>query len=250
MRVRRYAFLAALAFAFAASATAGEVSVAVASNFTAPMQKIAAAFERDTGHRAILAVGSTGRFYAQVKNGAPFEVLLAADDETPLRLEQEGHAVTGTRFTYAVGRLVLWSASPGVVDGQGEVLRAGGFERLAIADPRVAPYGAAAMEAITRMQLPRGVLARIVQGESITQAYQFVATGNAQLGFVALSQVAVDGRIAKGSGWIVPAHLHAPIRQEAVQLAKGRGNPAALALLQYLRGETARAIVRSHGYEH
>jgi len=223
--------------------------VAVAANFGAPMQKIAAAFERDTGHRAVLALGSTGRFYAQVRAGAPFQVLLAADDETPARLEQEGLAVPGSRFTYAVGRLVLWSATPGVVDPQGQVLQRPGGGKLAIADPRLAPYGAAAVQAMEKLGVAAQLRPRLVQGENIAQAWQFVSTGNAAMGFVALSQVMVDGRIGQGSAWLVPAGLHQSIRQDAVLLARGAGNPAAAALLAYLRGDTARAIVRAHGYE-
>jgi molybdate transport system substrate-binding protein len=242
--------LALLLAALACSLShAGEVSVAVAANFTAPMRKIAAAFERDTGHRAVLAFGSTGRFHAQVRNGAPFQVLLAADDETPRKLQAEGLAVPGTRFTYAIGRLVLWSAGPDVVDAKGAVLRQGGDGKLAIADPRLAPYGAAAMEVLQRLGLSAQLAPRLVQGESIGQAHQFVATGNAPMGFVALSQVMADGRIDKGSAWIVPADLHAPIRQDAVLLGPGRHNAAATALLAYLRGDTARAIIRAHGYE-
>lgn len=230
-------------------AQAAEVSVAVAANFTAPMQKVAAAFEAATGHRAVLAFGSTGRFYAQVRNGAPFQVLLAADDETPARLEKEGLAVPGSRFTYATGRLVLWSAKPGLVDGQGEVLRQGGAYRLALADPRVAPYGAAAMQVLDRLGLLAAWQPKLVQGESIAQAWQFVASGNAALGFVALAQVMAGGRIDKGSGWVVPAALHAPIRQDAVLLATGKDNAAAAALLAFLRSDKARAIIRAHGYE-
>jgi molybdate transport system substrate-binding protein len=245
---RRF-LLAAWWLGLALNAHAAQVSVAVASNFTVPMQKIAAAFERDTGHKAVLAFGATGRFYAQVKNGAPFEVLVAADDETPARMEQEGLAVAGTRFTYAIGRLVVWSASPGVVDAQGEVLRKGGFQRIAIADAKLAPYGRAAIETMDKLGLRATLQAKLVQGENIAQAYQFVASGNAQLGFVALSQVMVDGRMAHGSTWVVPTHLHTPIRQDAVLLAGGKNQPAATALLAYLRGDTARAIVRAHGYE-
>jgi molybdate transport system substrate-binding protein len=244
----RIAFAAGL-LAAAACAQAAEVSVAVAANFTAPAQKIAAAFERDSGHRAVLAFGSTGRFHAQVKNGAPFQVLLSADDETPSKLAAEGFAVAGSQFTYAVGRLVLWSARPGYVDARGEILHKAGFERLAMADPKLAPYGAAAQETIAKLQLPRGVIRRIVQGESIGQAYQFVATGNAELGFVALSQVMADGQLTRGSAWIVPADLHRPLRQDAVLLAPGRGQPAAEAWLRYLRGDAARKIIQSHGYE-
>ena len=227
---------------------AAEVSVAVAANFTVPMQKIAPMFAQDTGHRAVLAFGSTGRFHAQIRNGAPFEVLLAADAETPARLEREGAGVAGSRFTYAVGRLVLWSRQPGLVDARGEVLKSGRFDKLALADPKLAPYGAAAMETMAALGVLEAVRPRFVQGESIAQTYQFVASENAQLGFVALSQVFADGRITSGSGWVVPPELHAPIRQDAILLDKGRGNPAATALLQYLRSDKARAIIRSHGY--
>ena len=229
-------------------AHAAEVSVAVATNFTAPMQKIAARFEQDTGHKAVLAFGSTGRFYAQIRNGAPFQVLLAADDETPARLEREGVGVPGSRFTYATGRLVLWSSQPGLVDAQGEVLRSGRVDRLALADPKLAPYGAAAIETLGALGVLEALRPRFVQGENIAQAHQFVATGNAALGFVALSQVFSDGRLTSGSAWVVPAHLHAPIRQDALLLEKGRDNPAATALLQYLRGDKARAVLRSYGY--
>ena len=234
---------------WAMSAHCEQVQVAVAANFTAPAQKIAAAFEQATGHKALLAFGSTGRFYAQVRNGAPFQVLLSADDETPARLEKEGLAVAGSRFTYATGRLVLWSAAPDTVDAQGEVLRRPGGGKLAIADPKLAPYGAAAVEAISRLGLTAQLQPRLVQGENIAQAYQFVSTGNAAMGFVALSQVMVEGRIASGSAWVVPAGLHAPIRQDAVLLASGKDNPAATAWLAFLRGDAARAIVRAHGYE-
>lgn len=228
---------------------AAEVSVAVAANFTAPMQKIAAAFEQETGHKAVLSFGSTGKLYAQIRNGAPFQLLLAADDKTPARLEQEGLALPGTRFTYASGRLVLWSAQPELVDDKGEVLRNGHFERIAVADPQLAPYGAAALEAIGKLGLLQRLQPRMVQGENIGQTFQFVATGNAALGFVALSQVMSDGRISRGSAWVVPLELHAPIRQDAVVLVTGRDNPAAAALAAYLRGEKARAIIRAYGYE-
>lgn len=233
----------------AGMAGAAEVQVAVAANFSAPMKKIAAAFEADSGHQARLSFGATGAFYAQIRNGAPFQLLLAADAETPLRLEQEGAAVAGSRFTYANGRLALWSARPGVVDDQGAVLRKPGGGRIALANPRLAPYGAAAIEALTRIGLLQALQPRFVQGENIAQAYQFAATGNAQLGFVALSQVMADGRIASGSAWVVPASLHAPIRQDAVLLAAGRDSAAAASLLAYLQGEKARAIIRSFGYE-
>ena len=230
-------------------ARAGEVQVAVAANFMAPAKRIAADFEKDTGHQALLAFGATGKFHAQIRNGAPFEVLLAADDTTPARLEVEGAAVAGTRFSYAVGRLALWSARAGYVDAQGAVLQTGGFKHLAIANPKLAPYGAAAIETLTALKLLDAVQGKFVQGENIAQAHQFVASGNAELGFVALSQIMQDERIATGSAWIVPAHLHQPIRQDAVLLAKGRTNPVATAWLAYLKGSKAQAIVKSFGYE-
>lgn len=231
-----------------APAHAAELSVAVAANFTAPMQKIAEAFEKERGHKLVLSYGSTGKFYAQIKNGAPFEVLFAADDETPARLEQEGQSVAGTRFTYAIGKLVLWSKQPGLVDEQGEVLRTGAFERIALADPRLAPYGAAAMQTLSKLGLADALGSKFVQGENIGQAYQFVATQNAPLGFVALSQVFAEGRLTEGSAWMVPETLYEPIRQDAIILARGKDNPAAPELMRYLRGDAAKAIIRSYGY--
>ncbi len=240
--------LLALILSLAGPALADEVQVAVAANFTAPMKIIAADFEKDTGHKAQLAFGSTGKFYAQIKNGAPFQILLAADDETPAKLEKEGMAVAGSRFTYAIGALALWSARPGFVDDKGAVLARGDFKHLALANPKLAPYGAAAMETLAKLGLADKLQARIVQGEDIGQAYQFAATGNAELGFVALSQVMKDGRIASGSAWIVPSAMHAPIRQDAVILANGKGNAAAEALMKYLRSAKATAIIKSYGY--
>nr|WP_253946171.1 molybdate ABC transporter substrate-binding protein [Niveibacterium sp. COAC-50] len=240
--------MATCLFGFAASAQADEVKVAVAANFSAPMQKIAADFEKATGHKAVLSTGATGAFYAQIKNGAPFEVFLAADDETPAKLESEGLGVKGSRFTYAIGKLVLWSTKPGFVDPQGEVLKKGGFEKLALANPKTAPYGLAAVEALKKLGLAEAVQPKLVQGETITQTYQFVASGNAELGFVALSLVWKDGAIANGSAWVVPADLYSPIRQDAVLLSKGASQPAAQALLQYLRSDAARAVIRAYGY--
>lgn len=234
---------------FAPSAGAAQVQVAVAANFTAPMKEIAAVFERDTGHRAILSFGASGKFYAQVRNGAPFELLLAADDKIPARLEADGLAAIGTRFTYAVGRLALWSPKPGVVDTKGLVLRRPGLGHVAIANPRSAPYGAAALEVLGKLGLSRELGSKLVQGENIAQAHQFVSTGNAELGFVAVSQVYRNGKLSSGSGWIVPAALHQPIRQDAVVLTRAGTNPAAHALARYLTSSTARAIIRSYGYE-
>ena len=241
-------FAGLLALMAGAAAQANDVQVAVAANFTAPMQKIAAEFAKDTGHKAVLAFGATGKFYAQIVNGAPFEVLLAADDATPARLETEHRTVPGTRFTYAIGKLALWSAKEGVVDNQGQVLKTGDYAHLAIANPKTAPYGAAAIETLAKLNLLDRVQGKLVQGENIAQAYQFVSTGNSPLGFVALAQVYRDGRFTSGSGWIVPANLHAPIRQDAVILAKGSANPAAQALEAYLKSDKARGLIRSYGY--
>ncbi|WP_437179656.1 molybdate ABC transporter substrate-binding protein [Pseudomonas farsensis] len=231
------------------SAWADEVQVAVAANFTAPIQAIAKGFEKDTGHKLVAAFGATGQFYAQIKNGAPFEVFLAADDSTPAKLEQENQIVAGSRFTYAVGTLALWSAKPGYVDAKGEVLRANAFKHLAIANPKAAPYGLAATQVLDKLKLTDATKTKIVEGQNITQAYQFVSTGNAELGFVALSQVYKDGKVSEGSAWIVPAELHEPIRQDAVILNKGKDNPAAKALVDYLKGPEAAALIKSYGYQ-
>ncbi|WP_312263596.1 molybdate ABC transporter substrate-binding protein [Rivihabitans pingtungensis] len=240
---------AAVLLAFVPLAQADEVAVAVAANFTAPMQKIAAEFEKDTGHKAVLSFGATGKFYAQIVNGAPFEVLLSADDETPAKLEKEQAGVAGSRFTYAIGKLVLWSAKPGYVDSKGEVLKKGEFARLSIANPKTAPYGQAAMETLDKLKLLPALQPKIVQGENISQAHQFVATGNAELGFVALSQVYVDGKLTSGSMWQVPGTLYSPIRQDAVVLNKGAGKPAVQALMTYLKSAKARAVIHSYGYD-
>lgn len=229
-------------------AAAGEVQVAVAANFAGPLAKIGEGFATATGHTLKLSSGATGKFYAQIVAGAPFEVLIAADDETPRKLVAEGHAVAGSSFTYAVGRLVLWSAQPGFVDDQGAVLASGRFTHLAIANPKVAPYGVAALEVLKARGLAAAITPRLVTGESISQAYQFVATGNAELGFVALSQVAPPGKPVAGSYWLVPQELHGEIRQDAVLLKPGANNPAATALLDYLKSDAARAVIRDYGY--
>lgn len=230
-------------------AGADDVQVAVAANFTAPMQQIAALFEKDTGHKATLAFGATGKFYAQIANGAPFEVFLSADDETPARLEKEGHAIASSRYTYAIGRLALWSAQAGKVDDKGDVLKSADIAHLALANPKTAPYGAAAIEVMQKKGVLAALQPKFVQGENIAQTYQFVASGNAEIGFVALSQIWKDGKLTTGSAWIVPASLHEPIRQDAILLNRGRDKPAASALLIYLKGEKARTIIRSYGYD-
>jgi molybdate transport system substrate-binding protein len=245
----RFSLLAPLLLLAAAGmAHAGEVSVAVAANFTAPMKKIAQDFEKDTGHRVVASYGSTGQFFAQIKAGAPFEVLLAADDETPARLIKENAAVAGSQFTYAIGKLVLWSAKPGVAEDGAAVLKKGDFEHIALANPKLAPYGAAGMETMKALGVLDSLQPKIVMAENITQAFQFVSSGNSLVGFVALSQVLKDGKV-EGSAWMVPAHLYSAIRQDAVVLDKGKANPAAAALVKYLRGDKAVAVIRGYGYE-
>ena len=231
------------------SVRADEVSVAVAANFTAPMQKIAADFEKATGHKAQLVFGSTGKFYAQIKAGAPFQMLLAADDETPARLVKEGDGVASSRFTYAIGKLVLWSPKPGYVDDKGEVLKTGSFAHLAIANPKLAPYGLAATETMQALGLSSALQSRLVTAESISQALQFVVSGNAELGFIAYSQIHKDGRLIDGSYWIVPSKYHSPIRQDLVVLEKGQGSAAVAALAGYLKSDAAKAVIKSYGYD-
>ena len=234
---------------FASVAIADEVQVAVAANFTAPMQKIAVEFEKDTGHKALLTFGATGKFYAQIKNGAPFEVLLSADQETPARLEQEGATANGSRFTYAIGKLVLWSTREAIVDSKGDVLKRGGFDHIALANPKLAPYGAAAMEVMKALGVADTLAPKFVQGENIAQTYQFISTANALLGFVAMSQVYEDGKLKSGSAWIVPSNLYSPIRQDAVILDKGKGSAAAAALMKYLKSDKVKAVIKSYGYD-
>lgn len=231
------------------SIQADEVKVAVAANFAGPFQKIAADFSVASGHRVVVSAGSTGKFYTQIREGAPFEVLLAADDETPRKLEDEALAVKGQSFTYAKGKLVLWSAKADMVDKDGAVLAKGEYEHLALANPKLAPYGAAAMETLKAMELHERLASKFVLGDNISQAMQFVSTGNAELGFVALSQVAVPDKPSTGSWWVVPAKLYTPILQNAALLKKGQGNPAAQALLNYLKGDKARAVIKLYGYE-
>ena len=238
---------AVLALALTAGqALAGEVSVAVAANFTEPAKAIAEAFKAATGHTASLSFGASGQFYTQMTHGAPFEVFLSADAERPARLAAEGLAVPASRFTYATGRLVLFSTRPGLVDGKGEVLKTGQFDKIAIADPATAPYGAAAVQAMTRLGVADALAAKTVKGASIAQAWQFVSTGAAELGFVALSQVIKE---PGGSRWIVPASLHDPLDQQAVLLKTGEKDPAAVAFIAFLKGPQARAIIKSYGYE-
>jgi len=240
---------AALLFStVAGSVNAGEVNAAVAANFSAPVQQIATLFEKETGNTVKLSFGSTGKFYSQIKEGAPFDVLLAADEKTPALMEHENLAVTNSRFVYAIGKLVLWSAKAGYVDEKGAVLSNGSYNKLSYADPKLAPYGLAARETLQKLNLWEKVQSKLVTGESITQAYQFAATGNAELAFIALSQITKDGKVTEGSWWIVPADLYSPIKQAAVQLSAAKDKVTAQAFLAYLKSEKAVAIIRSFGY--
>ncbi len=240
--------LAVAGFALSASCLAEEVHAAVAANFAEPIKAIAAVLEKSTGHKLKVTLGATGKLYAQIKNGAPFDVLLAANTETPAALEKDGLAQPGSRFTYATGKLVLWSADAGRVDANGEVLRTGTFRKLAYAAPKVAPYGAAAVQVMDKLGLQAALAPKLVQGESIGQTFNFVFTGNAELGFVALSQVLAGGRLKGGSMWEVPQHLYQPIRQDAVLLKRGANNPAAQALMTLLKSGTIKDLIRSYGY--
>jgi molybdate transport system substrate-binding protein len=234
---------------FTTLANAETTLVAVASNFTKPMTEIAAEFEKSTGHSAKLSFGSSGKFVSQFENGAPFEVFLSADDKSPAKLQQSGFAVEKSDFTYALGKLVLWSATANYVDDKGTILEKGGFKHLSLADPKLAPYGAAAIDVLKSKNLLDKLQPLFVLGENISQAHQFISTGNAELGFVALSQVAENGKFSSGSGWIVPQNLYAPIKQNAVLLKTGEENPAAKALLDYLKTAPAKAIIQKYGYD-
>jgi molybdate transport system substrate-binding protein len=238
-----------LVLALGGAAAGDEATVAVAANFAEVVEVLEGQFERESGHALTFVLGSTGKLYAQIAHGAPFDAFLAADQERPERLEVEGLAVAGSRFTYATGRLALWSREPGRVGADGAAtLRRGEFRRLAIANPALAPYGAAARETLEKLDLWESLQDRIVMGETITQAHTLVASGNAELGFVALSSVLSPRHEAEGSRWDVPLDLYAPIRQDAVLLARAAANPAARGFLDFLRGEKARALIAGYGY--
>jgi len=230
------------------SAQAAQATVAVAANFAEPLRALAAVLEKTTGHRLEIVVGATGRLYAQIANGAPFDLFLAADQATVAKAESEGLTAPGSRFLYATGQLVLWSARPDLVDKQGQVLRQDGWRRLAVANPRTAPYGAAAMQTLAQLGLTQALAPRLVQGESIAQTYNFAHTGNAELAFVALSQVLEGGRLKSGSMWVVPAQYHEPIRQDAVLLKRGARNEAARALVKLMQSPAGQDLIRSFGY--
>lgn len=235
--------------AVAGTLHAAEAQVAVAANFAEPVKAIAAVLEKSTGHKLQITVGATGRLYAQITNGAPFDVLLSADTRTPAQLETDGLAQPGSRFTYATGKLALWSADAAKVDAKGALLKGEGFRKLAIANPKTAPYGAASIEVMDKLGLSAALTPKLVQGESIGQAYNFVYTGNAEIGFVALSQVLEGGRLKGGSVWVVPQNLYAPIQQDAVLLKRAANNEAAVALMKLLRSPNIKDLIRSYGYD-
>lgn len=231
------------------TALAAQAQVAVAANFAEPMKAIAAVLEKTTGHTLKISTGASGAFYTQIRQGAPFDVFLSADNERPELLEKDGLAQPGTRFTYATGKLVLWSARAGRVDGQGAVLRAADLGKVAYANPRTAPYGAAAVQVLDRLGLKDAITPRLVQGESIGQTFNFVKTGNADVGFVALSQVLQGGKLKEGSMWVIPQARYDAIRQDAVLLRRGAENEAAKELLKLLQSPNIKDLIRSYGYE-
>lgn len=247
-RISRLAITLALLL-FGQASWSATVLVAVAANFSKPMTEIAGEFEKATGHSAKLSFGSSGKFISQLKSGGPFEVFLSADEKGPEKLEQVGLTVPTTRFVYALGKLVLWSTKLGYVDDQGKILETGNFKHLALANPKLAPYGIAAVDVLKKMKLFEKLQPLFVQGENITQTYHFISTANAELGFVALSQVIEKGKIINGSGWIIPDNLYTPIRQTAVLMKKGAKNPAAAALIDYLKSKPALAIIKTYGYD-
>ena len=229
---------------------AGEVSVAVASNFAAPMERLAPLFQKESGHTVKVSAGASGKLYAQIRGGAQFDVFLSADEEMPKQLMQDGFAVGGSRFVYATGQLVLWSAQPGLVDEKVTVLNKGNFNMLAIANPRFSPYGVAAKETLTKLTMWNSIQEKLTKGENVTQTYQLVATEKADLAFIALSQVMRDGKVVEGgSWWLVPPEMHQPIRQSAVLLSHAKDPAVAKAFLAFLRSEKARAVMRGFGYE-
>jgi molybdate transport system substrate-binding protein len=233
----------------AAQVSAGTVHVAVASNFTKPMKVIAANFEEVTGHRALVSYGSSGKLLGQIRHGAPFEIFLSADQDKPDKVEADNLAVPNSRFTYAIGKLVLWSADENTVDEEGEVLKSDGFQHIAIANPITAPYGRAAIQTMETLELAETLKDKIVQGESISQTKEFVSSSNAELGFVALSQITKDGEITEGSAWQIPDDLYSPIKQDAILLKNGENNEAAKALYAYLKSDDVQAMIQSFGYD-
>ena len=240
--------LAAALGAASCVASAADVLVAVAANFTAPAKELAPIFEKQTGHKLILSFGGTGMFYGQIKNGADFDVLLAADAKTPKKAIEEGYAVAGTSFTYAVGKLVLWSSDAQKITDAPALLKKVDFNKCAVANPKLAPYGLAAYEALKAMGIFEKVQPKFVEGDNIGKTFNFVKTGNAEVGFVALSQVSKDGKLTSGSGWVVPEKYYNAIRQDAVLLKNGKNAEAAKEFLEFLKGPEAAKIKEAYGY--
>jgi molybdate transport system substrate-binding protein len=228
---------------------AGEVRVAVAANFTAPMERLAPLFQKESGHTLKVTAAASGKLYAQIKGGAAFDVFLSADEETPKRLMQEGFAVGGTRFVYATGRLVLWSVQPDLIDEKASVLNKGNFNTLSIANPINSPYGVAAKETLTKLTMWNSIQRKLDKGDDVSQTFQMAASEKADLAFVALSQIMRDGKVTTGSWWLVPPEMHNPIRQSAVLLSHAKDTDAAKAFLAFLKSAKAQAVMRGFGYE-
>jgi len=244
----RKLFLTALLFCFGPTVTADTINVAVASNFAATMKRLVAEFEKSSGHKVRLSFGSSGKFYAQIRHGAPFQLFFSADQETAKALENDQLAVADSCVTYAIGALALWSTAPGFVDPELRRLKSGQFRKLALANPRFAPYGRAALEVLANMQLTEATRRKWVQGENIAQTYQFVHTGNADMGFIARSQLMDNTRDNSGSSWVVPGELHSPIKQDVVLLRRGQSSAAARGLLTFVQSPKAKKIIHSYGY--
>ena len=241
-------FFCILFFLSSSVARAEVVHVAVASNFILPAQEIARAFESETSNQIKLSNGSSGKFYAQIKQGAPFQVFLSADSQTPERLSREGVALPSTQITYAIGKLVLWSANGEMITNDASILDKNIFKKIAIANPELAPYGKAAIETLNQLGQYNQIQSKIVWGENIAQTHQFVLTGNAQLGFVSASQVMREGKFIEGSGWVVPESLYQPILQDAILLTRGKNSSAAIAFLKYLESTQSQSIIQKFGY--
>ncbi|MDO8990669.1 MAG: molybdate ABC transporter substrate-binding protein [Sideroxyarcus sp.] len=245
----RFSIVLVLCGLLGSQAWAGEVSVAVASNFAGPMERLVPLFQKESGHTVNVTPGASGKLYAQMKKGAEFDVFLSADEEIPKRLMQEGVALGGSRFVYATGRLVLWSAQPDYVDDKGAVLNRGNFNVLAIANPIYSPYGIATRETLTKLTMWNAMQRRLDKRDDLMQTYQLAATERAELAFIALSQVMRDGKVSSGSWWLVPPEMHNPIRQSAVLLAGAKDPAAAKAFLAFLKSEKATKVIRGFGYE-
>ncbi|GAB4118182.1 MAG: molybdate ABC transporter substrate-binding protein [Sideroxydans sp.] len=230
-------------------AFAAEVRVAVAANFAAPLETLAVLFQQESGHTVVASLGASGKLYAQIRKGAAFDVFLSADEEIPKRLLQEGLAVGGSRFVYATGRLVLWSVQSDLVDKNGAILNKGSFDKLAIANPLFSPYGVAAKETLTKLTMWNAMQRKLDRSDDVLQAYRMAATEKADLAFIALSQVMKNGKVSGGSWWLVPAEMHAPLRQSAVLLNGAQDQAAAQAFLAFLKSEKARKVMRGFGYE-